>query len=157
MDELETKLRGLIEQWDAMHVEAETRARAEATGDVARSYYFQGVAKTLEKMVGDLRELVDTPATPQAEAAQPMTYIVVSESEVSKLLVAAGVFPRTLRAHPDYAFTAIFPRLQPMSQEQRVSLITQADPRIIILDQGRLPDSGEPYIDFAFNHADSGV
>lgn len=152
MSELETKLRGLTEQWDAMRREAESQARKEATVDTGRSYYFQGVAKTLSKMVGDLRELIDMPTTPEAEVAQPMSYIVVTEGEVNRLLKGVGLFPRTLHAHPDYAYTAVFPRLQPLSQEKRIELLTGADPRIIILDHGRLPDTGEPYIDFAFNH-----
>jgi hypothetical protein len=154
MSELEAKLRGLIEQWDAMRKEAEAQARKDAAVDTGRAYYFQGVAKTLRKMVGDLRELVDTPATPEAEAAQPMSYIVITEGEVSHLLKGVGLFPRTLHVHPDYAFTAIFPRLQPLSQEKRIELLMTADPRIVVLDQGRLPDTGEPYIDFAFNHRD---
>lgn len=152
MSDLETKLRGLIDQWDAMRREAEAQARKEATVNSGRAYYLQGVAKTLDKMVGDLRELVDTPTTPEAETAQPMSYIVITEGEVSRLLKGVGLFPRTLHAHPDYAFTAVFPRLQPLSQEKRIELISGADPRIIILDHGRLPDTGEPYIDFAFNH-----
>jgi hypothetical protein len=152
MTELEAKLRSLIEQWDAMRKEAEAQARKEATVDTGRAYYFQGIAKTLGRMVSDLRELVDTPTTPEAEAAQPMSYIVITEGEVSRLLKGIGLFPRTLHAHPDYAFTAVFPRLQPLSQDKRIELLTGADPRIIILDEGRLPDTGEPYIDFAFNH-----
>jgi len=70
--------------------------------------------------------------------------------EVRARLEAAGLFPRDLRQHRDNAFTAIFSRLQPLTQQQRISRLLTVDPAIQLLDAGFLADNGEPFIDFAF-------
>ena len=44
----------------------------------------------------------------------------------------------------------MFSRLQPITQETRIRQLSAADPHLVIVDQGTLRDTGDPYIDFAF-------
>jgi hypothetical protein len=74
----------------------------------------------------------------------------VSEAEAADVLRSAGLFARSLTLHPDRVFSAVFSRLQPIAHESRLRQLSAADTRVVILDQGTLRDSGDPFIDFAF-------
>lgn len=78
------------------------------------------------------------------------TFRPVPLDDVRARLAAVGLFPRDLHQHRDHAFTAIFSRLQPLTQEQRVTRLLTVDPGVHLLDAGFLADNGEPFIDFAF-------
>lgn len=138
----------LIDQWETLARDARERSRTERVGDVQTAYYYKGVTDTYQQVIANLRALLD----PEVETALPPThdYVPVSEQAINDLLKHAGLYPRALHAHPDHAFTAVFSRLQPISQEQRLRTLTEVDSRIVILDHGKLPDSNDPFIDFAF-------
>jgi hypothetical protein len=138
----------LIARWETLHHDSRQRSRTERVGDVQTAYYYKGVTDTLQQVINDLRALLGDDAA--QSTAQAGEYLQVSEREVAELLAGIGLYSRDLRAHADHAFTAVFSRLQPITQEQRLRLMTEADPRIVILDQGKLSDSGDPFIDFAF-------
>jgi hypothetical protein len=63
---------------------------------------------------------------------------------------AAGLNLSKLYTHDDHTFSAIFPKIPPLSLEQRMTKLTTACHTIIILESGRLPNTQEPYIDFGF-------
>ena len=52
--------------------------------------------------------------------------------------------------HKDNVFTAVFSRWQPFSDEERLKMIKSADRRLVVLANGKLRDTGDPYVDFAF-------
>jgi hypothetical protein len=150
MSDLADDFRALISEWEQLAREARERARIDRVGDVQNAYYYRGAAEAYTRAVQSARALLDGGALPEAEQAAP-NYAHLSEDEVSSLLNNAGLFARSLLVHDDGAFTAVFSRLQPVTQDKRLQLLNAADPRLTILDYGNLPDSGEPYVDFAFS------
>jgi hypothetical protein len=139
----------LIARWEALADQAREQTRVISAGDVSRATFYEGVMKTYRSAAQDLRELL----APQdaAASAAPVGYARVPETEAAAILQRAGLFSRSLTLHPDHVFTAVFSRLQPVTQESRIRQLTAADPRIVIVDHGTLRDSGDPYIDFAFS------
>lgn len=157
-------LKALANRWTlkARDHARESKVRTSAQ-DANNAFYHRGVAETYHKAALDLAQIItgmgDAPAeaqpaqpTPSAAAApQPeVIYAPVSLNEVMSLLEYAGVTARDVNRHKDNAFTAIFSRWQPFSDAERLERIQKADPRIIILDSGRLRDTSDPYVDFAF-------
>lgn len=80
----------------------------------------------------------------------PTRYAEVSLTEAMQFLEYAGTTVKDLKIHQDNAITAVFSRWQPIAPHERIQLIKKADPRVVILDEGRLQDGGDPYVDFAF-------
>ena len=143
----EDALHTLIEQWEALARQADEQTRVTSAQDLSRVSFYQGVSKTYRSAAQDLRDLL---APPDAPAAPVPEYLLVAEGEAADVLRSAGLFTRTLTLHPDRVFSAVFSRLQPITQENRVRQLTAADSRVVILDQGTLRDSGDPFIEFAF-------
>ncbi|MBI1257202.1 MAG: hypothetical protein GC204_07000 [Chloroflexi bacterium] len=140
-------LLALIEQWEALAEQAREQARLADARDISRAAFYQGVLKTYQSAAQDVRDLL-TPQ-PQPAAAAP-EYVPLSESEAAAILQRAGLFARSVTLHPDHVFSVVFSRLQPITQETRLQQLRAADPRLVIVDQGTLRDTGDPYIDFAF-------
>ncbi|GEM_PF-2412527 len=146
-----TALLHLLEGWEAQKREAHERYRHERASNVQTAYFFQGVTETYARAIADVRDLLasgDDHAQPMP--AEPVTYLPMGIEEVEHLLNSAGVYSRQITLHPDNAITAVFARLQPVPQDERLRRLQEADERIVILDSGKLPDTGEPYIDFGF-------
>ncbi|MFN8379156.1 MAG: hypothetical protein U0452_10845 [Anaerolineae bacterium] len=137
----------LIARWEARMAEASTRSRQTKTADLQAAYYFRGVAETYRTALAELNALLGEPEAPEPPA---LKLKMVSEEAVQKLLVRLGLFPRTLRRHEDGAFTVIFSRLQPISSARRTELLLGANPRLRILHEGTLQDTGDPFIEIGF-------
>ena len=140
-------LHALIEQWDALAEQAREQAKLADVRDLSRVAFYQGVMKTYQSAAQDLRDLLTPPAPP---APPSPDYAALPESEAAAILQRAGLFARTVTLHPDHVFSAVFSRLQPLTQETRIQQLSAADPRLVVVDQGVLRDSDDPYIDFAF-------
>ena len=143
----EDALLALIEQWQALADQAREQAGLVDARDISRAAFYQGVMKTYQNAAQDLRDLL----APETAAESPaLEYRAVSESEAAAVLQRAGLFARSVTLHPDHVFSAVFSRLQPITQETRLQQLSAADPHLVIVDQGALRDTGDPYIDFAF-------
>ncbi len=144
-------LAALLARWKARLDDAAQRSRQTRSGDLQAAYYYRGVADTWRAALADLRELAaaSEPAVP-VEPAPPERFELLDEARVQTLLTGLGLFPRRLQRHEDGAFTAIFSRLQPVSAARRRELLLAADPRLRILHEGNLPDTGDPYLEFAW-------
>lgn len=140
-------LQPLLESWDALAQEARARSRASHTGDAQAAYYYKGVLDTLQRVIGDVQALLGEAGAP---AAAQESYAPVTEAAVEALLSRVGLYPRALRVHDDYVVTAVFSKLQPLWQDRRLHLLAEIDSAIVVIDHGRLPDTGDPFIDFAF-------
>ncbi len=141
-------LADLLARWQLRLEEASVRSRQTKTGDLQAAYYFRGVAETYKTALAELRALIDEPeALLEPELALITT---VTEADVRGLLSRVGLFPRTLHRHDDGAFTAVFSRLQPVSQAQRAEMLLKGDQRLRILHEGVLQDTGDPFIEFGF-------
>ncbi len=147
-DDLVDALHQLAREWESSAREFLTRARVEKAGDIHTAYYYRGVVDTYQRTASALRVLLST-NQPTAEVPA-LQYRIATLDEARVALEKAELYARDLRQHEDGAFTAIFSRLQPITQEQRVGRLSSVNQHVIILDTGSLPDSGEPYIDFAF-------
>jgi hypothetical protein len=143
----EGDLHALIEKWEALADDAREQARFLNPNDFARQGFFQALQKTYRAAAQDLRDLLAGEAEP---LPAPEEYLAVAEEEASAVLQQAGLFARSLTLHADRVFTAVFSRLQPITQENRIRQLSAVDARIVIVDQGTLRDSGDPYVDFAF-------
>jgi hypothetical protein len=140
-------LEDLLARWEERLHEAAQRSRQVKTGDFQAAYYFRGVAETYKTALAELRALIDEPAeTPAA----PPALVNVPVEQVGALLSKLGLFPRVLTRHDDGAFTAVFSRLQPVAAARRTELLTGADPRLRIVREGNLRDTGDPYVEFGF-------
>jgi hypothetical protein len=167
-DDLAGALRTLANRWT---LKARDHARESkeksAQGDSQSAYYHRGTAETYHKLALELAALVkgegttgeampttvratSTQETAAPEAEPTVQYARVEANEVIRLLSYVDINPRDLTVHKDYAFTAVFSRWQPVAEMERVEKIRSADPRIIILDKGKLRDTGDPFVDFAF-------
>jgi hypothetical protein len=166
-DNLIEELKALANRWvlKARDHNSESKTRTGAQ-DMTNAFYHKGLAEgyhkaaldlaTLLKGAGETTRTTSTSEQPAAqsqpaEKAEPeVIYAPVSAEDAGYILNYAGVTPRDLNRHKDNAFTAVFSRWQPISDAERVALIKSADPRIMILESGRLRDSNDPFIDFAF-------
>lgn len=161
------ELRALANRWALMARDhaRESKARSGA-GDETRAAYYRGLAESYHKLAMELAEVVkQMPASGPAAAGQAnpvaapaedslavpeATYAAVPLAEALRLLDYAGVNARDVKQHKDNAFTAIFSRWQPFSETERLDRIRSVDLRIVILGHGKLPDTFDPYVDFAF-------
>lgn len=145
-------LLALIARWEALAEQASQQMRADSINDISRVAYHEGVARTYRAAAGDLRDLIVPDEAPETDTTEePLDYRIVPDAEVAAILRRAGLFPRSLTLHPDRVYTAVFPRLQPVTHEARLRQLSSADPRIIIVEHGTLRDSGDLFIDFAFS------
>ena len=168
-DDLVESLKALANRWvlKARDHSGESKIRTSAQ-DTNNAFYHKGLAEGYHKAALDLANLLkdsgagDTvrttstseqaavQAVPEAKAESTVMYAAVSPDDASYILNYAGVTPREVNRHKDNAFTAVFSRWQPFSDAERVEKIKSADPRIMILESGRLQDTGDPFVDFAF-------
>ena len=164
-----SELRALANRWVLM---ARDHARESKTrtgeGDEAKAAYYRGLAEAYHKLALELADVVkampatgpsgqparaDSAAAPQQPASvdEPaVIYANVALGEALRLLDYAGVSARDVKQHKDHAFTAIFSRWQPFSESERIDRMKSVDPRVIIINFGKLPETHDPYVDFAF-------
>lgn len=143
-------LQALIAQWEALAEQARQQMRVDSSADISRAAYYEGVIKTYRSAASDLRGLI-APAEAPEVVEEAEAYRIVPETEAAAILRRAGLFARSLTLHPDRVYTAVFPRLQPVTHEARLRQLSNADPRIVIVEHGTLRDSGDLFIDFAFS------
>ena len=142
-------LQTLIMRWEAFAKEAQSRLH-EPTGDPHTRIYYQAVAQTYQCTAEELRAVTEGQLPPaDDQIPRPPVFIHMTREQVNSLLNRAGLNITTLYLHDDGALTVVFPRLQPYSQEERLRRLRAVESRVTILDMGKLPDTGDPYIDFA--------
>ncbi len=148
--ELREQITALLNSFAERRREIAEKAKEAYTNDWRNDYFYRGVISTYNDVIKDLSELLQTgDDIAQPVPPPPPQYLAVSEEDVATMLNRVGVFARQVIVHADGAITAIFARMQPTPQDERIAKLRSADTRIVILDTGKLPDSGEPYIDFA--------
>ncbi len=91
---------------------------------------------------------VATPKVPAPPSAET-NYVAVSVGEAISILVFAGCQPRDAVQNRDNSLRATFSSWGSMMLHEQVERVRTADPRIVILDSGKL-ETHDYYIDFAF-------
>lgn len=158
------ELRALANRWALMARDhaRESKARTDE-GDAAKAGYYRGMAEAYYKLAMELADVVKTmpasagvaagpaPAASAPELAPPAArYAPVPMAEALRLLDYAGVSARDVKQHKDNVFSAVFSRWQPFSEAERLERIRSVDPRVVIVAHGKLPDSYDLFVDFAF-------
>jgi hypothetical protein len=132
-----------------------------------QSEYLRGLAEGYYKAAVELADIlkgkVDTAAdsgmgTPSEKSASSAADSAQSSSqfeqvpldEVIRILNYANVNPRDIAPNRDNTFVAIFSRWQPLTDQERLDKLKQADPRIYVLSNGRNHDTSDPFVRFGF-------
>jgi hypothetical protein len=93
------------------------------------------------------------PAAPAVPPPAPtVTYVPVSIGEAINILVFAGCQPRDVVTNKDNSLRATFSSWGSMMLHEQVGRVQSADPRIVVLDSGKL-ESHDYFIDFAFKES----
>jgi hypothetical protein len=92
------------------------------------------------------------PATPAAPTAPVVKYAAVSVGEAINILVFAKCQPRDVTPNKDNSFRASFSSWGSMMLHEQVSRVQSADPRIIVLNSGKM-ENHDYFIDFAFKES----
>lgn len=146
-DDLRAALEELFSQWAARAQDAQDKARHLISLGAARTEYYRGIAETYRAAVDDLRALLD--GGQDEPEIEPERYVLVSLDTAQTVLKLAGLTAAELRAHKDGTFSLIFLPLQFRSvQEVTSKLLEVAD--VVILDHGRLSNTNQSFVDFAF-------
>ena len=95
------------------------------------------------------RSVPKVPEAPPASDASAAKYVSVSVGEAISILVFAGCQPRDVTPNADNSLRATFSSWGSMMLHEQVARVQQADPRIIILDSGKM-ESHDYFIEFAF-------
>jgi hypothetical protein len=148
---LRTALRELHAQWQAQSHEADIQGRRLSVGNMQQAFYQRGIAEGLRLALADIQQLLAVGETSApTETSFEINYAVVSREIAAGILAQAGMTVGELHEHSDHSFSAILPPLQALSFEGRIDKLNSiAD--VVILAQGRLPNSNKAYIDFAFS------
>lgn len=88
-------------------------------------------------------------AVPPAEPPAPV-YLDISLREAMDVLTFAGVSPRDIQPRPDRTFMVTFSRWENIQPHERIAQVKQADMRLVVLESGKLKDTHDPFILFAF-------
>ncbi len=88
-------------------------------------------------------------ATPKVPPTAETNYVAISVGEAISILVFAGCQPRDVTQNHDNSLRATFSSWGSMMLHEQVERVRTADPRIVILDSGKL-ETHDYYIDFAF-------
>lgn len=179
-DDLMTALRALANRW-AMRARDYARSSKEEGVTEAQANYDRGFADGYYRAATELATLLTQPGlaaepqskpissapaagaapqrpAPQSPAAPPpppkpqVTYAKVSVGEAVSILVFAGCQPRDVTPNKDNSLHATFSSWGSLMLHEQVDRVRNADPRIIILDSGKM-ESHDYYIDFAFKES----
>ncbi len=93
------------------------------------------------------------PKVPAAPEGNAVKYALISVGEAISILVFAGCQPRDVTQNGDNSLRATFSSWGSMMIHEQISRVQNADPRIILLSNGKL-ESHDYYIDFAFKETD---
>ncbi|MCL4246737.1 MAG: hypothetical protein KJ065_01155 [Anaerolineae bacterium] len=142
-------LQRLIVRWESFAQEANAQLRQPSADPHTRIHY-HAVAETYRQAAKDLRAALEgISPTSDDQMPAPTAFLQITLDQANALLRRAGLNINTIYIHDDGAMTAVFPRLQPYSQEERSRRLYAAESRVTILNMGKMPDTGDPYIDFA--------
>ncbi|MFN8531028.1 MAG: hypothetical protein U0670_20690 [Anaerolineae bacterium] len=169
-NQLLIQLRALANRWAMKAREFAQDGRNSA--DQAQAQYYRGFAEGYYKAAMELAAVLkgdqtdtapsdgksavprspslggETPSAKPAPAAP--IYATLSIGDVISMLEYVGAGPRDVIAKPGNIYHAIFSRWQSLTEPERIAKISGADPRLVILNFGKLKDTNDPYVEFAF-------
>jgi hypothetical protein len=147
-------LEELAERWDAAARQAQAAGAPLRMTDPNKAYY-RGVASTWEAAARELRAGLGTAQQdnePQTAIQEnPHLFVPVSRALVEKVLERAGLrYSNLYEDKKEHVFSVIFSTMPTMLMNDRIFRLTRACESVIVLENGRLPNTQEPFIDFGF-------
>lgn len=154
LDELMAALVDWQNRWASQIQEATVQSKQVSVQSVHQSYYYRGIAEGLKLALRDLEAVLPPPIAGEHQdtLAQAEPFAPVDQETAMAVLKHAGLSVAELQPHNDNSFSAIFSALQLTRLEERITKLS-AVADIVVLAQGRLPNSNKSYIDFAFRNA----
>jgi hypothetical protein len=151
VQQLAGELLRMAKKWENEAKDFDMRAD-KPTIDRNTASIYRGSSKAYRAAAAELRKLLeDSKDITGVTQAETVTYATVSRKEAARVLERAGMKVKDLYEDKGSIFTAIFPKLPFTSLDERITKLQNAAPSVVILDSGKLSDTGEPYLDFAFN------
>jgi hypothetical protein len=147
---MQSALQALATKWGQRVQEAAANAADARLNNAEEAYFYRGIANAYSTAAQDIRELLSGGEDQHVESDAAGLFVPVARDQVEKVMQHAGLTLGRLFQHDDLTFSAIFPKIPPLSLEQRMTKLVTACETIIILESGRLPNTQEPYIDFGF-------
>lgn len=89
-------------------------------------------------------------AASNSPLATQYVFMEIDQSEAIRFLSFAGATPRDVVVRKDNTILAVFSKMQPIADSERLDLIRSADKRVVILSSGRTRESKDPYVEFGF-------
>jgi serine/threonine-protein kinase len=143
-------LQTVMRKWAQRAQEAAGSAANSRVNDPNETHFQRGIANAYTAAAQDVRELLVGGEDEHIESDAAGVFVPVRRQQVEQLIQRAGLNLSKLYEHDDQTFSAIFPKMPPMSLEQRMKQLTAVCGTMIVLESGRLPNTQEPYIDFGF-------
>lgn len=143
-------LMAAVEKWETRAQEALTK-RTSARADAHTSYAQKAIADTYKAAARDVRELLESGVDLNAAQDAPQVFVAVTRRHVERLLDKAGMKYTAIYEDKGHVFTVIFPKMPPILSDDRIARLKAVTNTLVILESGRLPDTDQPFLDFAFN------
>lgn len=144
----------LAQKWERESQEATKSARKPGTNPNQETR-LRAVAHTYQLAAQELRTLTSEAlkTDPSQAQAEESPYVIVPLKDLRARIEKTGMKLTNLYEDKrERVYTAIFPKTPPVAIEERVRKLLTLSPEMQILETGKLPETGEPFIDFAFNH-----
>jgi hypothetical protein len=163
-DDQMSSLRSLANRW-ALNARDYSREAKSPKVDAEKAAYNRGLSDAFYKAALDLAALLKNDNLPVStgsisstsrgqvsatQRASGITYAPVTVGEVIQFLEFVGISPRDVTVMKDNSVYAVFSRWQPINDVERVSKIKSADTRVVIIGNGKVRDTNDPYVEFAF-------
>lgn len=150
-------LMAALEDWKSRWVqrvqEATRQSQQISVQSVHQAYYYRGVAEGLKLALRDLETIMPAEVVENSsEKIHSDPFAEVDYQTTMVLLQHIGLNVAELQQHNDHSFSAIFSSIQLNSLDDRAAKLSQSAD-VVVLAQGRLPNSSKTYIDFAFRSA----
>lgn len=165
-DDQMSMLRSLANRW-ALNARDYSRDSKSPKIDAEKAAYNKGLADAFYKAALDLAAILKTDNLPISTANESsthrgqlgvaartitsdITYAPITVGEAIQFLEFVGISPRDVAVRKDNSVVAVFSRWQPINDMERVNKIKGADTRVIIIGNGKVKDTNDPYVEFAF-------
>jgi hypothetical protein len=84
------------------------------------------------------------------QATATISFAPIDQTEAIRFLTFAGATPRDVTVRKDNTILAVFSKMQPLADAERLNLIRGADKRVVIISSGKTREQRDPYVEFGF-------
>lgn len=92
----------------------------------------------------------DSPTAVSSPLTANISFAEMDQNEVIRYLNFVGATPRDVAIRKDNSILAVFSKMQPIAEPERLSMIKNGDKRVVIISSGKTRESRDPYVEFGF-------